>query len=205
MSSLSSQGDKAEQSKVREQARDLEAKLTLLAMEKSATFLHAERMKSVDAAQSYGSNLVRNLFLINGGAIVACLTFMAGFLSKADGSVVDLLRGSSAEVVRALGAFVVGLSLSIVCGFVSWINWSILAQSELTAMDIYFFLHRKEIPEKNKHFPWVITATYWLAVIFGILSMVAWSYGCVTIACMVLDFRLQDTGFLCCEALFRPI
>jgi len=79
---------------------------------KNAEFFRSEIENTGKAAYEYGVLLVRNLLLLNGGALVA-LPAIASVLSDS----------AKLGVKDAAFFFVFGLALAMVCGYFTHVNW----------------------------------------------------------------------------------
>jgi hypothetical protein len=130
--------DAEEQRKIREQIRDYELKRELLAAEKFVTMGHIERLASLQESNTQERTLVRNLFLLNGGSIVAALTFIGTLYGKDPG----IAKSVAAAATAAFGWFAAGLAATVLCTAMSAIALASGGENEMDNADAAAYLYK---------------------------------------------------------------
>jgi hypothetical protein len=120
------------------------------------------RKTSLEMQGHYGKWLVSTLLLIHGAAI--------GFIANSD-------RLSRILIPDTLYIFVSGLVLALICGFITWLNWSFnFVLYETVDPDMRTDV--KSWPDFTTHWAhkWV-RITFFAPIVFGILSVVFLIWG----------------------------
>ncbi len=118
-----------ERLKIREQQRDFESEKFLLANKVYAEHVLAYRLNAIGNVREYGTLSIRTLFLLNGGAILALLSFVANLVSKSDERQV-LIGISIAHNLRpAFYFFTSGVVLAGILAGIAYLNWGAVFRS----------------------------------------------------------------------------
>ncbi|WP_162820692.1 hypothetical protein [Microvirga calopogonii] len=181
--------DGGELLKIREQSRLHINERYLLALEKYADQIAAERIKASEYSKEHGSLFIRTVFLLNGGAIIALLTFVSAMFGKTDLNVL-LAITLGKKLVPAFYCFAGGLAAAALVTGLGFFNWRVVADSYAGPGPIFDWIHNKPIeqpPNANK----LIQGTYWIAVTIVVGSLVAFIAGAylVTTAFSVLGIE----------------
>jgi uncharacterized membrane protein len=153
-----------------------------------------------NAAVHFSTLIVANLMLLNSGALFA----FPNFIEKLSGSQDKLLLAISVSHVSTY--FILGLVGAILCAYVAYLNYGILAQ--LTYQQSYLDQLSLRYPEDRDYeqrvFGWFlrtrnsliksikkrtrwVNITFWLGQLFGIGSGVMFLLGCYFARGSILD------------------
>jgi hypothetical protein len=93
--------------KIREQLREFRDERSRLASETFAGHTHELRQSAISYGKEYGLTFVRTAFLLNGGAMIALLTFIGSLFNKGDHSVILVAISFSKAIYPAFIAYMV--------------------------------------------------------------------------------------------------
>ena len=165
--------------KALEQSRDFQREQYMLATRVYLEYQHAERMKCFDGLVSYGSTTVRSAFLLNGGAILAFMTFAGGLFAKSDQGMTLAAISFAHALTPALWSFVAGISLAAMTSGIGYLNFSAAVLTYFDHHRSYAFVHAKPVEEISDKFRQTANFTVVLAVICAASSLICFLIGCV--------------------------
>jgi hypothetical protein len=113
---------------IRKQLRGQAIERHVLAFEKYASHLGEERVKAMEHSKDYGQIFVRTIFLLNGGAILALLTFIGSMYGKSDLNVLVAISLGK-KLVPAFYCFAGGLVSAALVAAIAYFNWMIVTES----------------------------------------------------------------------------
>lgn len=122
--------------------------------------LKESQRSTFQIAADYGKWLITSLVLIHGGALFGLFSFLDGLAGKPD---------ALQSYVFPVWAFVSGLLLAFLAGFFVWLNWSMHSEN-YDRQARYDMLWDSDIWVGDRYWDKGITVTYWLPIIFGVLS-----------------------------------
>ena len=167
--------DELDALKTSEQLRDFNHKSTLMRMEKYVDFSHAERLRSMDYMKEYGTIAIRSLLILNGGAIIALLTFIGSLLTRS-----ETTNAIAIPLIRALTpaflAFGFGLGFAAAIAGIAYLNFSFVMESYASAGDLYKWLSGNKFEARKSH-KVLIPATMIAAIILAVASLAAFGTG----------------------------
>ncbi|WP_230531114.1 hypothetical protein [Microvirga roseola] len=176
-------GTEQELLKIREELRSEAIERRKLAFEKYADQLGQERIHSQSFSKEHGQTFIKSVFLLNGGAILALLTFIGSMYGKNDLNVLAAISLGK-KIVPAFYCFAIGLCSAALVALIGFFNWNLIANSYPGPGPLFDFLHHKPIEEKpatRKAIGW----TYRIAIVLAALS----------IGCFVGGANLVTTAF----------
>lgn len=119
-------------------------------------FLEKERFHSQIAAD-YGKWLLASILLLHGGGLL-------GIFSIAEKANLDSLIGAAT-------ALIAGLMLGLLAGFITWLNWLLLASSyEQIADHRVLASEEASFPDAKRSTQIGIVLTFWSSMIIGFAS-----------------------------------
>lgn len=138
--------------KVREQARDFQREQYMLANKVFADQTGDQRMHAMDAVKAYGTLTIRTLFLLNGGAILALLTFTASFFSRNDQTLILIGISLAKQFTIAFYFFGAGLASAAIISGIAYVNYSALFRTYDTPHGLFLMINAKDrAPPKDVH------------------------------------------------------
>jgi hypothetical protein len=145
----------------------------------AATVVYEEMRQSERAcfaiAADYGKWLIASLLLINGGALFGLFGLVGSLAEHGKWEII-------ASVAAAAWWFVAGLVLALLCGFTTWLNWSLNAHAFNQWAKPAMLWDRTQWPQENVDAGRLVAATYWASLITGWSSIVALVFGA---ACLI--------------------
>jgi len=147
----------------------------------AAKFLAEHTFKRRSAAetnaQDYGKIFVRTAFLLNGGAILAILTFISSLYGKGDHATTLVAISFSRSVFPAFVLYLAGLVSIALTAAIGYVNWLFVSASFMDEADLFHFMHSKPPAEHPKGIEFNIGASLVLALAlaFGALGCFAWA------------------------------
>jgi hypothetical protein len=130
-----------------------------------AYFARFEREQT--AARSYAADLAKwllaSLVLINGGALL---------------TLVNAMPRSHAALVASGYAFVFGIVTAVGCGTIAWINSGLLALAYENYANPKMMVSIEHWPTSPAKFSKLINGSYVGALLFGLMSLAAFVFGC---------------------------
>lgn len=129
--------------------------------------------------KEYGQMALRSIFLLNGGATLALLTFIGSVIQKTNYSV------SPSAFVPSFRWFVGGLIATVVSMTFAYLNYSLHKSwtADPFALANNIIKQEEEWPHNIKRWKNITTTwTFRLAFIFGVLGLAAFLYGCLDVA-----------------------
>lgn len=137
---------------------------------------HDERKIALSAVSAYGLESIKSVFLLNGGAIIALLTFLGALYGKDSSHVSGTARLLTAELIPAFKLFIGGVAGAAFTAGLGYLNWSILAQSYWQPADWHNFVEASAWPATPKWYGVFVECTRLLAIAtyFGSLFCFGW-------------------------------
>lgn len=126
------------------------------------------------ATKEYGILCLKNLFLLNGGALVAMLAFVGNVAEKH--AAIDL---KAQTIVNASACFVGGLVCTVVGAFCGYLNFQAHVDETAGHGHLANFIVKTEgqYPIGRRH-PIFIPVTAWVAVVAGVAALGFFMAGC---------------------------
>jgi hypothetical protein len=168
--------------KQQEQYRSFQSDRYLAAARIYAEQSHSERIKNLEGIITYGTNTVRLLLLLNGGAILSLLTFIGSLFSKGDERNILVASSFTHSLVPAFCCFVCGLILAATTSGVAYLNF--LHGSELWngPSQNFKFIHGEKVPENPPISQKLTFLTAWIAIISATCSLASFGFGSYFVA-----------------------
>lgn len=163
--------------KSQEQLRDFERERWMLANKTFVDQIHAERMQAVESVRSFGTLSIKTLFLLNGGAILALLTFTASLFSRNDQTLILLGVSLAKKLITAFYFFGGGLTCAAVLAGIAYVNYSALYSTMEGPVSLLNFLNAKERPPVNKVHQLITVLTARIAVVIACLGLALFLIG----------------------------
>lgn len=98
---------------------------------------HAHRMDAFANVKEYGLQSVRHLSLLNGGAIIALLSFLGALIAKSDEKSLLVAISFAKSLKPALLCFAAGLIAAGLLAALTYRNWLAIAESQQTPKQHY--------------------------------------------------------------------
>lgn len=121
---------------------------------------HSERSEYVKHLKDYGQETIKSLILLNGGAIVALLTFVGALLAKGELAQLRLAAVTLDRLLPAFGCFGAGLATSVAAAGFGYLNFSALAEIAPSPRELHDWMSGVAVPACPK---WLRTAPRWTA------------------------------------------
>jgi hypothetical protein len=140
----------------------------LIAYEKFSDQLGNSFHQSREYSKEYGQTFIKTVFLLNGGAIIALLTFIGSMYTK-DALNIMVAISLGRSLVPAFLCFAGGLVCAALVAAIAYFNWNYVASSHPGPMALYEFLHGKPLRQQiaSKAILW----TYRVAIVVALLSL----------------------------------
>ncbi|SOC93055.1 hypothetical protein SAMN05216358_3219 [Rhizobium sp. AN5] len=113
-----------------------------------------------DVASQWGRWLLASLLLIHGGALFGLFTFLSDLAEKPE---------ALSKYQWTVWWFVAGLMLTLLSGFMAWINWSMHSDNYDAWANKPMLWDPEQWTGQSVH-TWGLDVTNWGAIIFGALS-----------------------------------
>jgi hypothetical protein len=158
-----------EELKIREQIRSELADLHKLAIDKYVSLASEERTRALSYSKEYGQIVVKTVFLLNGGAIIALLTFISSMYGKSDLNILVAISLGK-KLVPAFYLFAIGLVSAALVAAIGFFNWGWAALSHPDPAEVYNFVHHTPIEDRPEiHVK--VGRSYQAAVGFAVVSL----------------------------------
>ncbi|GEP07936.1 hypothetical protein MOX02_59740 [Methylobacterium oxalidis] len=161
---------------MREQARDFEREQYMLANKVFADQTGEQRMHALEAIKAYGVLSIKTLFLLNGGAILALLTFTASFFSRSDHTMALVGISLAKQFVTAFYFFGAGLASAAIISGIAYVNYSALYHTYDTPGGLFLLINAKDREPTNDVHHRITVVTAWIAI----------GVACLGLACFLL-------------------
>jgi len=119
-----------------------------------------QQRHTAELAAAYGRWLVASVVVIHAGALFSIFSFLSGYADKP-----TIITGYAAPV----WCFVAGLVLALLCGLMTWLNWSLHSASFAHQANYKMLVDQNEWLS-DSIYPNGIWWTYWLSLVLGIAS-----------------------------------
>ncbi|GEM98380.1 hypothetical protein [Methylobacterium radiotolerans] len=172
----------AEKLKIREQYRDFEGERFFLASKTYAEQSHAHRMNAFGNVKEYGLQSIRHLSLLNGGAILALLSFLGALIAKADEKSLLIAISFAKSLKPALLCFAAGLIAAGLLTALTYRNWLAIAESQQTPKQHYDLIAAGKCEESPSTAETMATLTHRLIFICGWSSLLLFIAGAYLVA-----------------------
>ncbi len=113
-----------------------------------------------DVASQWGRWLLASLLLIHGGALFGLFTFLSDLAEKPE---------ALSKYQWTVYWFVAGLILTLLSGFMAWINWSMHSDNYDAWANKQMLWDPEQWTGQSRH-TWGLDVTNWGAIIFGLFS-----------------------------------
>jgi hypothetical protein len=174
--------NEAELLKIRAGERDFYHNRSVSAGDRYASSAHDTRARFISFSVEYGKIFINSSLIMNGGAILALLTFLGSLYGKGDIKSIFIAIWMSSQLWFAFAAFSTGLFATLICAGLTYINW--MASSGSHSDDGSLMLWQIGLPslEENDRemdsYDKYIRPTALLSILFGILAAVCFILGC---------------------------
>lgn len=168
--------------KEQEQYRSFRNEQWFLAAKIALEQSHKERMWALENISTYGLNTTKTLFLLNGGAIIAFITFVGGLYSRGDHGLILAAMSFGRALLPALYSFIAGLCLSAVVSGLAYFNFSAAAETYYGPWQAFNFVHVKENSEIPSVYHRLTKGTAVFAVVISASSLACFIIGCIFVA-----------------------
>lgn len=146
------------------------------------------RILAAKASVEYGQAFIKSLITLNGGGILAVITFIGALLSRGSDRAFEVFLNFSRSASFSIGLFALGLVLAVAVAGFSFRNFLLVRGSYIDEADMMLFLrsenegrYRDEFLRNNKPKSESddsgIRWTYWLSVSCGTLSLISFVCG----------------------------
>ncbi|MEE1612083.1 cell envelope integrity protein TolA [Microvirga sp. CF3016] len=163
--------------KIREERRRQYTEQQKLAHETFAKQIHDERVGAKEASKEYGQSYVRVTFLLNGGSILALMTFIGAIFGKGDVNAMLVAISLAKHLYPAFLCFILGLVCSAVTSAISYLNWSWIYESHMQAGDLYLLMNSLPWDPAPINTDRNITLSFWAALATAIGALVCFIAG----------------------------
>lgn len=153
----------------------------------------AERAQAYELAQNYGRDVVRALILLNGGAIVALLTFVGALFSKADPKLSRAAAAMLHEMDIPLTLFGTGLVSAVLAPAVGYLNMTILQSMMLNSFELSHFIQTGFFDARADRLRRWLPITGLAALAFGVFSILLFALGVWKISGALETFWLSSS------------
>lgn len=184
--------DRAEALRVREQDREFQNERSLRAADTYVKGVLEFRSRAIDYSIDYAKLCINSNFLLNGGSILALLSFIGSIFGKGDVKAILFASYLSANLQEAFVFYSCGLISTVLCAAVAYLNWLFVYQSWMNEGEL--MLWQSGLPpmpdQETKDFDLHINFTMWISIILGIAATVFFALGCFSVlqAFTALDF-----------------
>ena len=176
--------DKAEKeaAAVRSDYRKFENDRWIKSWEMYSGQIHDQRMSSLKSLNDYGTLAVRSLFILNGGAILALLTFLAAFFSKNDQNTILIGINMARQLRSAFYMFASGVAISALVAGIAYINWSYMHEHYQSPSQLYSIMVSGKAEETSTSIFKVVKATAIISIGLGVISLLLFIIGAFKVA-----------------------
>lgn len=174
--------EKLDRLKHKEQFRAFQNEQWFLAAKIALEQSHKERMWALENVSTYGLNTTKTLFLLNGGAIIAFITFVGGLYTRGDHGLILAAISFGKALLPALYFFIGGLCLSAVVSGIAYFNFSAASETYLGPWQAFNFVHIKENTEIPTIYHQLAKGSALVAVIISASSLICFIVGCFFVA-----------------------
>jgi hypothetical protein len=161
--------------KIREQVREDLLIRYRAAAEKYVDLTGQARINAQSYSKEHGLVVIRSLFLLNGGAILALLTFIGSMYGK-DSLNVLVAISLSTKLLPAFYAFAVGLIATTLTAIIGYFNWNWAVGTYPDPADLHMWLQHKPLEDPasaRQKVRWSL----WLAVASAALALICFGVG----------------------------
>lgn len=137
---------------------------------------HAERMFVLSGIKEYGLSTIRQLTLLNGGALVALIAFLASLYGK-DPSNLALAKNLTAGLIEPLLCFGIGLSAATLTAAVGYLHFYAAESAHPQPADLSSWMTGTELPSNPARIRWGIPGSAWLVIFLAVASLGAFGFG----------------------------
>lgn len=167
---------------MREQFRDFESDRFLLAAKVYAEQSYGYRLNAYGNVKEYGTQCVKHLTLLNGGALIALLSLVGALVSKADDKSIVIAISFLHSLAPALLCFAAGLVANGLLTALIWRNWLAIAdtfQNPKLLSDLISKGKCDALPDTASQ---IATVTHVLIYAFGFGSLGLFLFGAYIVA-----------------------
>jgi hypothetical protein len=168
--------------KIREQYRAAKEARWQAATQGLASQTHEMRKAALATAQQYAQTFVRTAFLLNGGSILALLTFVGSLYAKGDHATTIVAISFSRAIYPAFIAFVFGLIAISLTAAIAYFNWLWVTSSYMHEADTFHLvLGQNKISDPPK-VEWKINTSLIASIFFALTSLGCFAFGSFLVA-----------------------
>lgn len=138
--------------------------------------LHAETMFAKQTVATFAQSAVRLLFLINGGAVIALLTFLGALYGK-EGRGLEVAQALSKSLPDAIALYLLGLVLAVATAGWSYLNFSIMESTTRAPEELLGWSRREPMQKVAKLSLRALIGSAWIAFGFGVVSLGCFGWG----------------------------
>lgn len=139
----------------------------------------AERLSAMEAIREYGQATVRTLALLNGGAILALLTFTGSFFTRNDRILADVGVTFARSVADPFCYFGAGLVCGAIVAGIGYVNYSVVAASYYDPGEMYDWLRGTTPKPKPRWYGPFAVGSAWVAVAIATTGLIAFVAGSI--------------------------
>lgn len=152
---------------------------------------HAIRVLALNNSVEHGKIFIRFMFLLNGGAMVALLALIGAIFGKSDGSTLSVVITFAHQVKIAFYFYIAGLIFTAATAVTGYANWSFVFRTyfnegqttaSISSNNLFPGQNQEEAMKEYAKFDRLSDATIWVAVAFGLLSILAFLFGSLKVA-----------------------
>jgi hypothetical protein len=133
-------------------------------------------MLMLGALKDYGLAAIKTLTVLNGGALVALLAFVASLYGK-DATYAPMAKALTAGLIVPFIWFVIGLGLAAVIAGLGYLSFSLVASMYPEPADLSAWMRSNPLPTQSRPRTVLVAVYRWLAVLAAVASLVAFARG----------------------------
>jgi hypothetical protein len=179
-----------DQLKIKEQYRDFQNEQWFLSVSLALEQSHKERMWALENVSTYGLNTTKTLFLLNGGAIIAFMTFIGSLYTRGDHGLILAAMSFGRALLPAFYSFIAGLCLSAIVSGLAYLNFSAAAETYYGPWQAHNFVLAKENKQIPQIYHSLTQGTAITAVVVSASSLICFVIGCSFVAHAVATLGL---------------
>lgn len=152
---------------------------------------HAVRIFALGSSVEHGKIFIRFMFLLNGGAMIALLALIGAIFGKSEGSTLSVVIHFAQQIKVAFYFFIAGLIFTSATAATAYMNWSFVFRTyfnegqttaSIGANNLFGGQDKDKVLQEFDKFDRLADWTVWVAVGFGLLSLVSFFLGSIWVA-----------------------
>jgi hypothetical protein len=140
-------------------------------------FAHAEHIEAMKAIREFSLQGIRMIYILNGGAIIALMTFIGNTFSNNDEPNIIIKSLYMYYILSAFPFFAGGLLFGGILSIIAYINYSLLQQVYPSSGDLMGWLRGENIAFPKIANKWA-NLTAIIGLVVAILSLICFGLGC---------------------------